>query len=171
MDALHRLLHAARDILDLRQTDVAEATGVSIRTINRMERGIGLVGFKNLGEIRSFLETHGVKFLEPTEKSDWTLVLPLALAPAPTPTSPQDRVYYPLPGVVFRAARVALGLSQSELAVRAGLAHTTVRRIEKDDKKITPEMAYLLQKQLEKEGLKFLRPDDDMGWRLGIDAR
>lgn len=170
MNALYRLLRAARDILELRQTDLAEATGVSVRTINRMERGIGLVGFERLGEIRSFLETHGVKFLEPSDEGDWCLVLPLRLAPAPIMTSAQDRVYYPLPNAVFRAARVALGISQSELAQRAGLAHTTVRRIEKGDDKITREMAYLLHMQLQKEGLKFSRPANGMGWRLEVDA-
>ncbi|TDK39258.1 XRE family transcriptional regulator [Rhizobium deserti] len=168
MDSLYRLLRAARDVLDLSQTDVAEAARVSTRTINRIETGAGLVSFSHVGQIRIFLESRGVVFLDPTDEEDWTLMLPQWLAPAPDKNLERGKLYHPLPGPLFRAARVALGFTQRELGLRARLAHTTVRRLEKSDVEASPELAYVLQRHLEKEGVKFFRPVADAGWRMRL---
>ncbi|MGR9476921.1 helix-turn-helix transcriptional regulator [Rhizobium leguminosarum] len=165
METLHRLLRAAREVLDLSQSDVAKAANVSTRTIARLESGSSTVSFKKLSDLRGYFEGFGIRFIPPTETMDWGLAFSLELAPPPgLPNS----IYDPLPGRVFKAARVAAGLRQEEIAARAGLGHTTVRRLEKSDVTVSPERAYTLQKRFENDGFRFVKPDGLDGWRLFV---
>ncbi|TAW57483.1 XRE family transcriptional regulator [Rhizobium ruizarguesonis] len=165
MNTLHRLLHAGREAVELSQAELALASGVSTRTINRMEAEDAIVGFAILAKIRNCLETRGLKFIEPTETRDWTLMFDLAIAPAPEPELAKNRVFDPAPGCVLRAARTVLGLAQVELGQRAEIAHTTVRKLERNGK-VEPESSYRLQAYLETVGIKIVKPQGGDGWRL-----
>ncbi|TBD01857.1 XRE family transcriptional regulator [Rhizobium ruizarguesonis] len=168
METLHRLLRAAREVLNLSQSDVAKTANVSTRTIARLETGSGMVSFKVLTRLRDYFEGLGVGFVAPTEKWDWCLVFAPNLAPPPEESNPTNRLYDPIPGRVLKAARVAGGWRQEEIATRAGIGHTTVRRLEKDDVTVRPELAYILQKKFEDDGFRFVKPDESNGWRLFI---
>ncbi|TBG15974.1 helix-turn-helix transcriptional regulator [Rhizobium leguminosarum] len=168
METLHRLLRAAREVLDLSQSDVAKAANVSTRTIARMETGSSTVSFKKLSDLRGYFEGFGIHFIAPTESMDWGLAFSLELAPPPEEPGLPNSIYDPLPGRVFKAARVAEGLRQEEIAALAGLGHTTVRRLEKGDATVSPERAYTLQKRFENDGFRFVKPDGPDGWRLFV---
>ena len=127
-----------------------------------------MVSFKVLTRLRDYFERLGVGFVAPTEKLDWGLVFSSELAPPPEGSAPTNRVYDPIPGRVFKAARVAGGWRQEEFAARAGIGHTTVRRLEKSDVTVRPELAYILQKKFEDDGFLFVKPDGLHGWRLFV---
>jgi transcriptional regulator with XRE-family HTH domain len=55
-------LHAARALLGLTMTELAELAGVSNATIARAERGIGL-SMRTYGAIVAALEVGGIEFL------------------------------------------------------------------------------------------------------------
>ncbi|MGO6690745.1 helix-turn-helix transcriptional regulator [Rhizobium johnstonii] len=168
METLHRLLRAAREVLDLSQSDVAKAANVSTRTIARLETGSSTVSFKKLSDLRGYFEGFGIRFIAPTETMDWGLAFSLELAPPPEEPGLPNSIYDPLPGRVFKAARVAAGLRQEEIAARAGLGHTTVRRLEKSDVTVSPERAYTLQKRFEDDGFRFVKPDGPDGWHIFV---
>lgn len=165
IETVHRLLHAAREALDLSQSDVAEATGVSTRTLHRMENNFGMVGFDILGKLRGYFDELGMKLVADTDQGRWSLMFSRDLAPAREPGWEQ-RIYDPIPARVLKAARVMAGMTQAELSARAGLAHTTVRHLEKDSGKASLESAYRLQQYLEGNGIKFSRPNGEFGWTL-----
>lgn len=156
METVHRLLHAAREALDLSQTDVAKATNVSTRTIHRMESEQGIVGFDILGRLRSHFESLGVTLIAPVEREKWAITFSTELAPLPSPDAADD-LYHPVPGRVLRAARVLAGLTQAELAARSSIAHTTVRRLERGGN-VGAEKVYLLQRAIEEQGVEFSKP-------------
>ncbi|NKN00584.1 helix-turn-helix domain-containing protein [Rhizobium leguminosarum] len=165
MDSVHRLLHAARESLELSQSDVAKATGVSTRTLHRMENDLGMVGFDILGKLRSYFESLGVTLISPADDQKWAMTFKLDLAPAPGPDV-ADKIYDPVPGRVLKAARILAGMTQAELASNSHVAHTTVRRIEKGDGKGSVEKVYVLQRFLEDRGVQFLKPQGEKGWSL-----
>jgi DNA-binding XRE family transcriptional regulator len=165
MDTVRRLLHAAREALDLSQSNVTRATGVSTRTIHRMENCVGMVGFDILEKLRSHFATMGATLAVPEDGEKWAIAFSLALAPAPG-SGAERRIYDPVPGRVLKAARVILGMTQAELGTHANLAHTTVRRLEGDDPTARPEKAYALQRFLEEKGIEFAKPSGGHGWTL-----
>ena len=75
----------------------------------------------------------------------------------------------------MRAARALLGLSQAQLADRAGLGLATVRRVEQSDEEIrgTVRSIVKLQTTLEELGVVFIAKDEDFdyGVRLGSAKR
>jgi transcriptional regulator with XRE-family HTH domain len=56
---------AARALLEIKQTDLASASGVSLRTIASFERGESQLIKANLRAVQSALEAAGVHFIEP----------------------------------------------------------------------------------------------------------
>ncbi len=78
-----------------------------------------------------------------------------------------ERVIWP---AQLRAARALLGLSQAELAKRAGLGHATVRRIEQSEGEIrgTARTVQKLQVTLEELGIIFIAKDDEHGYGVRL---
>ncbi len=165
METVHRLLHAAREALDLSQTDVAKATGVSTRTLHRMENDQGIVGFDILGKLRAHFEGLGVRLIAPAESGGWAISFSPDLAPPPG-LDASDKIYDPAPGRVLRAARVLAGMTQAELAAHSHIAHTTVRRLEGGGN-VGAEKVYVVQRCLEERGVEFIKPKGkEAGWAL-----
>lgn len=63
MDTFVSLLKAARVALDLRAEDLADAAGVSTRSLSRLEAASGDSTLKTLRAVRTALENRGVVFL------------------------------------------------------------------------------------------------------------
>lgn len=62
-----RLVKAARAILGWSQNDLSRVTGISLSTLNRLERGDGESNISTLNEIyRSFADA-GIKFMDPND--------------------------------------------------------------------------------------------------------
>ncbi|TBG85568.1 XRE family transcriptional regulator [Rhizobium leguminosarum] len=166
MDTVHRLLHAAREVLGLKQSDVAEATAISTRTLNRIENGSNLVSFETLARLRDYYGALGVTLVEQEGGKHWALEFSRQLAPPPETADGSFKIYDPLPGSVLKAARILVGMNQEELSSKSSLAHTTIRRLEKSDATVRPEKAYLLQRALEEHRLVFVKPTSQRGWLL-----
>ncbi|KQU94919.1 hypothetical protein ASD12_24660 [Mesorhizobium sp. Root102] len=64
-----------------------------------------------------------------------------------------------VPNELLRAARVALGIGQRELAKRTGIGQRTILRIERNDETVTLETRRRLQGAYEDAGVTFI-PDD-----------
>lgn len=166
METVHRLLRAAREVLDLTQAQVVEATGVSRRTLIRIETSSHLVNFQTLAQLREYFAQLGLTLVELENGKYWALKFDRKLAPIPQKADGSFQVYEPLPGNVLKAARVTLGVSQAELGLMVSLAHTTIRRLEQSDASVSPEKAYVLQRAFETRGLTFDRPTSRQGWLL-----
>ncbi|WP_259671412.1 MULTISPECIES: helix-turn-helix transcriptional regulator [unclassified Rhizobium] len=166
MEIVHRLLHAAREVLDLKQSDVAAATAISTRTLNRIENGSNLVSFETLARLREHFSVLGVTLVEQENGKAWALEFGRTIAPPPQKAESAFKIYDPLPGPLLKAARILVGMNQEELSGKSGLAHTTIRRLEKGDASVRAEKAYLLQKAFEECGLIFVKPTSQHGWRL-----
>ncbi|WP_281040613.1 MULTISPECIES: helix-turn-helix transcriptional regulator [Rhizobium] len=160
------MLHAAREVLDLKQSDVTEATGISTRTLNRMENGSNLVSFETLAKLRDHFSALGVTLVEQADGKRWALEFNSKLAPAPLEVDGSFKIYDPLPGSVLKAARILVAMNQEELSAKTGLGHTTIRRLEKSDASVRPEKAFLLQRAFEEHGLEFIKPTSRRGWLL-----
>ncbi|MFS8112038.1 helix-turn-helix transcriptional regulator [Rhizobium jaguaris] len=167
METVNRLLHAAREALDLGQSDVAEATGVSTRTLHRIENGQGLVGFENLTKLRVYFERLGIALVELDDPKKWAIVFDSDLAPKVDRTE-KNTIYDPVPGSVLKAARVLASLSQAELAALTNFGHPTIRKLENTNDGSSPERRYVVQTLLEKSGVEFLKPTEQAGWALRI---
>ena len=65
----------------------------------------------------------------------------------------------------IRAARGLVGISQTELATRAGLGLATVKRIESsvEDLRVTVQTLLRIQRALEAAGILFIDQDDEHG--------
>lgn len=57
-------IRAARAYLNWSQTRLAEASGVSLPTIKRMEKDTSTSNFGNVKKVRDALETAGLRFTE-----------------------------------------------------------------------------------------------------------
>lgn len=53
---------AARDLLKITQAELAEATGIAVRTVGRFEGDEGLLEPSNLDKILAELERRGIEF-------------------------------------------------------------------------------------------------------------
>ncbi|MGO7788363.1 helix-turn-helix domain-containing protein [Rhizobium ruizarguesonis] len=169
MDTVHKLLHAAREALTLTQPDVAKATAISTRTLHRIENETNLVSFDTLATLRAHYSSLGVTLVEHENRKDWALEFSRKLAATPKKKEQGPvGIYDPLPGPVLKAARILVNMNQAELSAKSGLAHTTIRRLEKSDSTVRPENAYLLQKMFEENGLVFVKPTSKHGWLLQI---
>ena len=167
MEDVQRLLHAARESLELSQAELAKATGVSTRTLHRIENQIGMVRFETLDVLRDYYARCGITLFAPERGQRWALIFDETLAPFP-PKDNVGRLYDPVPGRVLKAARILAGMTQHELSGIANMAHTTIRRMERLDSKVSPEKTYLLQKCLEGRGIEFHQPKDGAGWMLRL---
>ena len=66
-----------------------------------------------------------------------------------------------VPNELLRAARVALGIGQRELAKLTGVGQRTILRIERNDETVTVETRRRLQDAFEEAGVTFI-PDDGL---------
>lgn len=159
-------LHAAREALGLTQQQVAKETGVAARTIYRIESGTELVGFETLGKLRVHYQRLGVSLVLPSDATKWALSFSREIAPPPTSDTGTENLFDPAPGPVLKAARILSGMTQLELSLRAGLAHTTIRKLEKNATNVRHHNAYNLQRTFEDIGLQFVKPSLNTGWLL-----
>ncbi|MBX5167009.1 transcriptional regulator [Rhizobium sp. NZLR4b] len=150
----------------MKQSDVAAATAISTRTLNRIENGSNLVSFETLARLREHFSVLGVTLVEQENGKAWALEFGRTIAPPPQKAESAFKIYDPLPGPLLKAARILVGMNQEELSGKSGLAHTTIRRLEKGDASVRAEKAYLLQKAFEECGLIFVKPTSQHGWRL-----
>lgn len=167
METVNRLLHAAREALDMGQSDVARVTGVSTRTLHRIENGQGLVGFENLTKLRAYFESLGIVLVELENPKKWAIVFDSKLAPRADRTE-KNTIYDPVPGPVLKAARILAGLSQAELAALTNFGHPTIRKLENTNDGSAPERRYVVQTLLEKSGVEFVKPAGQVGWSLRL---
>lgn len=166
MDTANLQLHAAREALGLTQHEVAKETGVAARTIYRIERGAEFVGFETLEKLRVHYQRLGVSLVLPSDATKWALSFSPEIAPPPTSDIGSENLFDPAPGSVLRAARILSGMTQLELSVKAGLAHTTIRKLEKSSTNVRHHNAYNLQLTFEDIGLQFIKPSQNAGWLL-----
>lgn len=75
------------------------------------------------------------------------------------------------PRNLFRAARVALGLSHKRLAELAGVSSPTLTIVETSDRNVETRTLAKIQHALEREGIVFLPPEPGKGpgFRLSPD--
>lgn len=166
MDIANIQLHAAREALGLTQQDVAKETGVAARTIYRIESGTNLVGFETLEKLRLHYQRLGISLVLPSDAARWALSFSREIAPPPTSDIGTENLFDPAPGSVLRAARILSGMTQLELSLKAGLAHTTIRKLEKNSTNVRHHNAYNLQRTFEDIGLQFVKPSENAGWLL-----
>jgi transcriptional regulator with XRE-family HTH domain len=73
MIAPPNVLRAARELLGFKQVDAATASGLSRRTIQRLESG-ELEGTNASIVLQTFYETQGIEFVRPAHGQGWGLV-------------------------------------------------------------------------------------------------
>ncbi|MGO7864979.1 hypothetical protein ACC676_25780 [Rhizobium ruizarguesonis] len=154
-------------MLDLSHSDVAKAANVSTRTLARLETGSSTVSFKKLSDIRGYFE--GLESASSHQMRRWTGAL-RSDSNLPMPEEPglPNSIYDPLPGLVFKAARVAASLTQEEIAARRPWPHDGAPPRKKNDVTASPKRAYTLQKKFEDDGFRFVIPDGSEGWRIFV---
>ncbi|WP_244644673.1 helix-turn-helix transcriptional regulator [Azorhizobium oxalatiphilum] len=72
----YRILKAARTLLELSQDDLANAAGVSRRTVQRLENGDQTLSVKMHDTIQRTLERRGVQFIGRTPNAGEGFTLP-----------------------------------------------------------------------------------------------
>jgi transcriptional regulator with XRE-family HTH domain len=75
MDVPVALFRAARSALELSRDELAKITGLSVRTINKVERG-DHVKIETARRIQAGFEQLGIKFLDPVEDAGAGLRIP-----------------------------------------------------------------------------------------------
>jgi transcriptional regulator with XRE-family HTH domain len=75
-----------------------------------------------------------------------------------------------IPSELLRAARVALGIGQRELAAISGVGQRTILRVEQNDPTVSLETRRRLQDAFEKQGIVFIPDDGVSGPGLRIRA-
>lgn len=68
-----KFLKTARVLLEISQDELAQAAGISRRTLVRLETESPDASFRSIGAVRKALETRGVIFIENGEHSGFTL--------------------------------------------------------------------------------------------------
>lgn len=162
------MLRAAREAVGQKQSDVAAATGISSRTIWRVEQNVGTTRFETLAKLRAYYGALGASVVEVLHHSaDWELTFDRNLAAVPEATS---GIFRTPPPAVLRAARSLLGLTQTELSEKSGVAHTTIRRLEQTMSDVEPETAYKLKNALSDLGIEFVKVPAGEEWRIFLRA-
>ncbi|WP_336055509.1 helix-turn-helix transcriptional regulator [Nitratireductor sp. CH_MIT9313-5] len=69
---------------------------------------------------------------------------------------------------MLRAARVALGLSQAELAIRAGVSRQTIVRLEAGGKGVALDVVDRVRAALERAGIIFLPASSEHGPAVAV---
>lgn len=166
MRELQLMLYAAREAVGQKQIAVAAATGISSRTIWRVEQNVGTTRFETLAKLRAYYGVQGASVVEtPRQGAGWELVFDQKLAPASDAAS---GIFLVPPPPLLRAARAILGLTQIQLGEKSGVAHTTVRRLEQSVSDVEPETAYKLVLAFSELGIEFARPERGIGWRVHL---
>jgi transcriptional regulator with XRE-family HTH domain len=68
-----KILKAARLVLKISQDEVAEAAGITRRTLTRLETQSPDASFRSIGAVRKALEGYGVVFIEDGDKCGFKL--------------------------------------------------------------------------------------------------
>ncbi len=138
---------AARGLLNLSQSRVAEAAHIAPATLSEFERGDRIPGHNNLQAIRVALEAVGIVFIGRTgvrlrSVSEENI-------PSGTPISPN----------LCRAARYLLNLSQQDLAEVAGVARSTVAEFERGARMPVADNVVAMRTALITGGAEFINPN------------
>jgi transcriptional regulator with XRE-family HTH domain len=171
MQTLRKLLRGAREAVGLSQAQLAKAVGVSARTIGRLEACEEDVGFDVIASTRDVLETRGLTFLNEDDGEHWGMEFSLDLAPFPLLGAATNGLFHRMPGSVLRAARASLLASQEELSEWSGVAHTTVRRLERSDVSVTPSRAFKYQSYFQQTDAEIRPPGGSRGWYLTLRSK
>lgn len=142
---------AARGLLNLSQSQVAESAHVSAATIAGFERHGKAPGFNNLQAIRAVLEAAGVAFLSGNDGGPGVRlrVSGNGEGAGETTISPH----------LCRAARAVAKLSQTGLAKAAGIARSTVADFERGARMPTPDNLAAMRTALEAASVEFIDPN------------
>ncbi len=153
MSVSERSFRAARALLGMTQEQVAAASGVERRVLTRLEQGTYVRVTDPALNVRIYYEQQGLKFLHENDKSQigvrWK-----------RPTSHDI-----LRRTQLHAARVLVGLTQPELAEKAGIGRTALTRFE-NGKTSSPAIFLIdaVKEALSHEGVRFLSNTDEEGF-------
>ena len=142
---------AARGLLNLSQSKVAESAHIAPATLSEFERGDRVPSHNNLQAIRAALGAAGIVFvpangggpgvhLRATQDGDVSGEIALSQGQC-------------------RAARYLLNLSQQDLAEAAGIARSTITEFERGARAPTPGTLTAMRSALEAAGVEFIDPN------------
>jgi DNA-binding XRE family transcriptional regulator len=126
------------------------------------------VGFDVIAAVRDHYEKIGFRLLPLRDGRSWSLVFPFDVAPFPLPGAEAHGLFHRIPGSVLRAARASLLASQEEVAAKSGLAHTTIRMLERSNPSISATRALKYQNFFNDTEVQITPPDGEVGWRLEL---
>ena len=146
---------AARALLNLSQSDVAEAAHISAPTVGAFERHGKVPAYNNLQAIRTALEAAGILFIPENDGGAGVRLRDSQHGETlgETELSPD----------LCRAARNLLDLSQLDLAEAAGVGRSTVADSERGARRPTPANLTFLRDALEAAGVIFIGADEAAG--------
>ena len=143
---------AARGLLDLSQSKLAEAAHIGPATLSEFERGDRIPAYNNLQAIRAALEAAGGVFIFANGGGAGVRLRHAEVA-GETAISPD----------LCRAARYLSNLSQQELAKAADIGRSTVAEFERGARLPTSGNLTAIQSALEAAGVTFIAADDTAG--------
>ena len=151
MDLCSAQCRAARGLLNLSQSKVAESAHIATATLSEFERDERVPSYNNLQAIRAALEAAGIAFIAANGGGPG-----VRLRAARDEGAPGETVLFP---DLCRAARDILNLSQSDLAEAAGIVRSTVTEFERGAR--TPKSGNLaaMRAALEAAGVVFIDPN------------
>ena len=139
---------AARGLLNLSQSTVAELAHIAPATLSEFERDDRVPSYNNLQAIRAALETAGIVFIPANGGGQGARLRVICGGNVPGEII--------LSRGQCRAARYLLKLSQQDLADAAGIARSTVAEFERSARAVTQGSLVAMRSTLEAAGVVFI---------------
>lgn len=146
---------AARGLLNLSQSKVAESAHIAPATLSEFERDDRIPSYNNLQAIRAALEAAGILFVPANGGGPG-----VRLREARKGDAPGETILFP---DLCRAARYLLNLSQLDIAKAAGIVRSTVAEFERGARKPRANSMTAICAALEAAGVTFIEGDDTAG--------
>ncbi|WP_322096058.1 helix-turn-helix transcriptional regulator [Pelagibius litoralis] len=147
--------HAARGLLNLSQSEVAEPAHVTAATLSQFERYGKAPGYNNLQAIRATLEAAGIAFIPANGGGPGVRLRELRSG-----CGTSETLFFP---DLCRAARNILNMSQWDLAEAAGIARSTVAEFERGARVPISNNLQAMRDALEAAGVAFIEADGSAG--------
>lgn len=144
---------AARGLLNLSRSEVAQAAHITGETIGRFERDEGEPSYNNLRAIRTVLEAAGIVFIPANGGGPGVRLR--------ARRNGDDQRELSISPDLCRAARNLLGFSQFDLAEAAGIGRSTVADFERGAHMPTAENLLAIRIALESAGVAFIDSNGD----------
>ena len=139
---------AARGLLNLSQSKVAEAAHIAPATLSEFERGDRVPSYNHLQAIRTALEAAGIVFVPANGGGPGVHLGAMQDGDVSGEST--------LSQGQCRAARYLLNLSQQDLADAAGIARSTITEFERGARGATPGTLAAMRSALEVAGVAFI---------------